>query len=175
MNAWRDWRDAWTETAFHAVYGSLAALGVSENTAEEEAAASAEALSDAPAARAALARIAEGGYAEAVVRMMILLARARGGVRRSRLARSQAVLTGEAPFAEMTAAARQALIREQTLVVELAPEEALATLPQLLSCTAERQRALKTVEDVAGPEEELGEPAQAMLSRLRDVLGLTKR
>jgi pimeloyl-ACP methyl ester carboxylesterase len=174
MNLWRDWRDAWTETAFHAVYGSLAALGVAEDSAEEDASASAEALADAPAARAALARIAEGGYAEAVVRMMILLARARGGVRRSRLARSQAVLTGEAPFAEMTAAARQALIREQTLVVELAPEEALATLPQLLSRAAERRRALKTVQAVAGPEEELGEPAQAMLSRLRDVLRITK-
>jgi pimeloyl-ACP methyl ester carboxylesterase len=175
MNAWRDWRDACTETAFHAVYGSLAALGVAEGTAEEQVAESAEALADAPAARAALARIAEGGYAEAVVRMMILLARARGGVRRSRLERSQAVLTGEAPFADMTAAARQALIREQTLVVELAPDQALATLPQLLPRPAERRRGLATVQDVAGPEEELGEAAQAMLARLRSALGIAKR
>jgi pimeloyl-ACP methyl ester carboxylesterase len=172
LDAWRDWRDAWTEAAFHAVYGSLAALGVAEATAEEEAAESAEALADAPEVRAALARIAEGSYAEAVVRMMILLARARGGVRRSRLARSQAVLTGEAPFAELTASARQALIREQTLVVEMAPEEALQTLPKLLPDKAERRRALATVEGVAGPEEELGEPAQAMLARLRQVLGI---
>jgi tellurite resistance protein len=125
--------------------------------------------------RAALARIAEGSYAEAVVRMMVLLARARGGVRRTRLARSQAVLTGEPPFADMTAAARQALIREQTLVVEMAPEEALATLPKLLADPADRRRALDTVEAVAGPEEELGEAAQAMLARLRQVLGLTQR
>ncbi len=174
MDAWRDWRDAWTEVAFHAVYGSLAALGVSEATAEEEAAETADALADAPEVRAALARIAEGTYAEAVVRMMILLARARGGVRRSRLARSQAVLTGEPPFAELTAAARQALIREQTLVVEMAPEEALQTLPKLLPDKAERRRALETVEGVAGPEDELGEPAQAMLARLRQVLGLKR-
>jgi hypothetical protein len=174
MDAWRDWRDAWTEVAFHAVYGSLAALGVSEATAEEEAAETADALADAPEVRAALARIAEGSYAEAVVRMMILLARARGGVRRSRLARSQAVLTGEPPFAELTAAARQALIREQTLVVEMAPEEALQTLPKLLPDKAERRRALETVEGVAGPEDELGEPAQAMLARLRQVLGLKR-
>jgi Protein of unknown function (DUF3141) len=175
MDSWRDWRDAWTEAAFHTVYGTLAAFGVAEATAEEEVAETADALADAPAVRAALARIAEGSYAEAVVRMMILLARARGGVRRSRLARSQAVLTGEAPFAEMTSAARQALIREQTLVVEMAPEEALATLPGLLAEPAERRRALRTVEDVAGPEEELGAPAQAMLARLREVLGLARR
>jgi hypothetical protein len=174
LDTWRDLRDAWTEAAFHGVYGTLAALGVAEATAEQEVAETAEALADVPAVRAALARIADGGYAEAVVRMMILLASARGGVRRSRLARSQAVLTGEPPFADMTAAARQALIREQTLVVEMAPEDALATLPKLLPTTAERRRALDTVEGVAGPEDELGAPAQAMLARLRGVLDLAK-
>ncbi|WP_270937506.1 DUF3141 domain-containing protein [Falsiroseomonas oryzae] len=174
IDAWRDWRDAWTEAAFHAVYGTLAAFGAAEATAEEEAAETADTLADAPEMRAALAHVAEGNYAEAVVRMMILLARARGGVRRSRLARSQAVLTGEAPFADMTSAARQALIREQTLIVEMAPEEALATLPKLLPEAVERRRALDTVEGVAGPEEELGEPAQAMLARLRSVLGLAR-
>jgi pimeloyl-ACP methyl ester carboxylesterase len=170
MDSWRDWRDAWTEAAFHGVYGSLAALGVAEGTAEDQAADTAEALADAPDVRAALNRVAEGGYAEAVVRMMILLARARGGVRRSRLARSQALLTGESPFAELTAAARQALIREQTLIVEVAPEEALASLPALLPEAADRRRAIEVVEAVAGPEDELGEPAQAMLARLRAVL-----
>jgi pimeloyl-ACP methyl ester carboxylesterase len=168
--AWADWRDAWTEAAFHAVYGGLAALGVADAAPEEEAAQNAEALADTPEMRAALARIAEGGYAEAVIRMMILLARARGGVRRSRLARSQAVLTGEAPFAGMTAAARQALIREQTLIVELAPEEALAALPRLLPTPALRRKALATVEGVAGPEEELGEAARDMLARQRETL-----
>ncbi|WP_237213859.1 DUF3141 domain-containing protein [Falsiroseomonas oryziterrae] len=170
LDSWADWRDAWTEAAFHAVYGTLAALGVAEGTPEEQVAESADALADAPEMRHALARIAAGGYAEAVIRMMILLARARGGVRRSRLARSQAVLTGEAPFADMTAAARQALIREQTLIVELSPEEALAALPKLLPTKAERRRALDTVEEVAGPEDELGDAALGMLRRLREVL-----
>jgi pimeloyl-ACP methyl ester carboxylesterase len=172
MDGWRDLRDAWTEAAFHAVYGSLAAWGVAAGTAEEEVVQTAEMLADAPEARAALANIAEGGYAEAVIRMMVMMARARGAVRRTRLARSQAVLTGEAPFADMTAAARQALIREQTLVVDMAPEAALATLPKLLPTKAERRRALDTVEGVAGPEEELGEAAQAMLAKLREALGI---
>jgi pimeloyl-ACP methyl ester carboxylesterase len=174
LDTWRDMRDAWTEAAFHAVYGGLAAMGVTDGTPEEEAAETADALADAPEVQAALSNVAEGGYAEAVIRMMILLARARGGVRRSRLARSQAVLTGEAPFAEMTSAARQALIREQTLIVELAAEEALAALPTLLPSRAERRRALNTVEGVAGPEEELGEPALAMLGQLRKVLGIKR-
>ena len=84
-------------------------------------------------------------------------------------------MNGEEPFASLTAAARQALIREQTVIVEMAPEEALATLPTLLPTPSDRKRALVTVEDVAGPEDELGEPAQAMLARLRAVLPVRQR
>ncbi|MCZ8150654.1 MAG: DUF3141 domain-containing protein [Roseomonas sp.] len=171
LDAYRDMRDAWTEAAFHMVYGGLAAMGMAAGTPEEAAADTADELADGPEMRAALSNVAVGGYAEAVIRMMILLARARGGVRRTRLARSQAVLTEEAPFADMTAAARQALIREQTLIVELRPEEALASLATLLPTKAGRRRALATVEGVAGPEDELGEPALAMLGQLRAALG----
>ena len=95
---------------------------------------------------------------------------ARGGVRRSRLARSNALLTTEAPFAGLGAEARQAMIREQTLLVEVAPDQALETLPVLLPDAEARARALATVADVAGPEAELGDPAQAMLARLRALL-----
>ena len=172
LDAYRDMRDAWTEAAFHMVYGGLAAMGMAAGTPEQAAADTADELADAPEMRAALSNLAVGGYAEAVIRMMILLARARGGVRRTRLARSQAVLTEESPFADMTAAARQALIREQTLIVELRPEEALTSLATLLPTKAERRRALATVEGVAGPEDELGEPALAMLGRLRAALGV---
>ncbi|MCO6417348.1 DUF3141 domain-containing protein [Siccirubricoccus sp. KC 17139] len=171
FDTWRDWRDAWTEIAFHGVYGWLAALGMAGGETPEEVPATA-ALADAPEVRQALARIEAGGYAEAVVRMMILLAQARGGVRRSRLARSNALLRTEEPFAGMTDSARQALIREQTVIASMAPAEALAALPKLLPDAAGRRRAIAAVEDVAGPEEELGEAAQAMLAQLRNALRL---
>ena len=72
----------------------------------------------------------------------------------------------------MTASARQALIREQTVICTMAPAEALETLPTLLPKPADRRRAMASVEAVAGPEEELGEAAQAMLARLRNALDL---
>ncbi|MBV1797888.1 DUF3141 domain-containing protein [Siccirubricoccus sp. G192] len=168
FDAWRDMRDAWTETAFHGVYGWLAALGVAGAGTVAEPQASP--LAEAPEVRDALSRIATGGYAEAVVRMMILLAQARGGVRRNRLVRSDTLLREAKPFAEMTAAARQALIREQTVICTMAPAEALAALPKLLPKPADRSRALATVESVAGPEAELGDAAQAMLGQLRATL-----
>ncbi|MDN3567902.1 DUF3141 domain-containing protein [Paeniroseomonas aquatica] len=171
FDLYRDLRDGWTEYAFHAVYGALGTWGVAGGDTAEEAPPLATEV-EAPEVRAALARVAEGGYAEAVIRMMILLARARGGVRRSRLARSNALLTTEAPFAAMTPAGRQALIREQTVIASMAQDEALAALPKLLPRVAERRRAMAAVEGVAGPEAELGEAAQSMLAQLRATLGL---
>ena len=67
-------------------------------------------------------------------------------------------------------AARQALIRQQTVICTMAPAEALAALPKLLPKAADRTRALAAVEAVAGPEAELGEAAQAMLAQLRTTL-----
>ena len=172
LDRWRDLRDSWTETAFHGVYGAMAAWGVGRAMpASAEAAPDEPPRPEAPEVRAALARITEGGYAEAVVRMMILLAQARGGVRRTRLARSSALLNTEKPFSALTPTARQALIREQTVICAMAPVEALAALPKLLATAPERRQALATVTEVAGPEAELGDAALAMLERIRQVLG----
>ena len=168
----RDTRDARQEIAFHILYGALAAIGITDDA--PIAAPAQAALAQTPEVQVAMARIAEGGYAEAVVRMMILLARARGGVRRDRLARSNALLTGESPFAEMSADARQSMIREQTLVVAVDAEQALATLPQLLPSAPDRRRALQTVADVAGPEDDQPEAVLAMLARLRETLKLPR-
>jgi hypothetical protein len=165
----RDWRDAWVETAFHALYGGLAALGVAAEPLTDRADAMPDAAT-APELRAALSRIADGGYAEAVVRMLILLADARGGVRRDRLARSNALLTGESPFRDLSTAARQALIREQRAIAAFAPERAIETLPLLLTDAADRARALSVVAAVAGPEEEMDPPVREMLARFRAVL-----
>ncbi|MBL6457936.1 DUF3141 domain-containing protein [Belnapia sp. T6] len=171
FDMYRDIRDGWTEYAFHALYGALGTMGVGGTEPVEEAPPAPQA--EAPEVREALGRMQEGGYAAAVIRMMILLARARGGVRRSRLARSNALLTTELPFAAMTPAERQAMIRQQTVIAGMAPAEALASLPALLPEPEERVRALAAVESVAGPEEELGEAAQAMLAQLRNVLRST--
>ena len=169
IDAWRDMRDAWFERSFHAVYGWLGALGIARVEAPAEV--PANLLAEAPEVRLALARMAEGGYAEAVVRMMILLAQARGGVRRDRLVRSSALLRETEPFASMSPEARQALIRTQTVICAMSPTEALETLPKLLPKGADRRRALAAVEGVAGPEADIGEAALAMLRRIRTTLG----
>jgi pimeloyl-ACP methyl ester carboxylesterase len=173
LDAWRDRRDAWSEIAFHAIYGGLAAAGVTGDDSAEEAEAARRSFPLEPAQlNDARSRVEVGGYAEAVIRMMILLADARGGVRRTRLARSNTLLTTEPPFVGMSPAARQAIIREQTVIVTLLREEALAAVPALLPTAAERRKALAAVEHVAGPDEELGDKAREMLGRLRGLLNV---
>jgi hypothetical protein len=173
LNAWRDTRDAMVEIAFHGVYGTLNASGMTgEDYAAEAATARDSVATDAPQRAEAEAKLSVGGYAEAVIRMMILLADARGAVRRSRLARSNQLLTTEAPFAQMTAADRMGVIRDQTMIATLFPEEAIKTLTALLPDAASRRKALKAVETVAGPDEELGDNARARLQRLREVLAV---
>jgi pimeloyl-ACP methyl ester carboxylesterase len=173
LNAWRDTRDAMVEIAFHGVYGTLNAAGMTgEDYAAEAATARDSVATDAPQRAEAEAKLSVGGYAEAVIRMMILLADARGAVRRSRLARSNQLLTTEAPFAQMTAADRMGVIRDQTMIATLFPEEAIKTLTALLPDAASRRKALKAVETVAGPDEELGDNARARLQRLREVLAV---
>ena len=91
-----------------------------------------------------------------------MLADARGAVRRSRLARSNQLLTTEAPFAQMTAADRMGVIRDQTMIATLFPDEAIRTLTVLLPDAASRRKALKAVETVAGPEMMSGVRASSM-------------
>jgi hypothetical protein len=72
----------------------------------------------------------------------------------------------------MSAAERMAVIRDQTMIATLFPEEAIKTLTVLLPDAASRRKALKAVEAVAGPDQELGDNARARLQRLREVLAV---
>ena len=103
--------------------------------------------------------------------MMILLADARGTVRRSRLQRSDRLLHEDPAFAALSESDIKRIIFEQTLIVELQPDAALTKLVSLLPDVAEAERALAAVEAVAGPVEEMEERTIAMFARMREALG----
>jgi tellurite resistance protein len=128
-----------------------------------------------PEVREMLEHVDRGGYAEAIVRMMILLARARGAVRRERLERANALLHAQAPFATMDAAHRNQMIHEQSLIVDLAQHEAIAALPRLLRDDVDRIRALNLVLEVAGPAEEMDANTIAMFERFQSALSIRAR
>ncbi|MGH8480145.1 MAG: hypothetical protein ACREXK_11345, partial [Gammaproteobacteria bacterium] len=67
---------------------------------------------------------------------------------------------------------RARLISEQSLIVDLEPERALAALPKLLPDSDQRERAVALVEEIAGPLEEMNEPTLMMLEELKAILGV---
>ena len=113
-----------------------------------------------------------GGFPEAVIRMLILMAKSRANVRRDRLERSAKVLSTDEPFASLGPEKRALLIHEQSVIVEFEPDIAISSLPKLLVDPEERRKAVEVVEYIAGAIEEMEPGTIRMVQRFRAALGL---
>ena len=166
-NLFRDLRDAWIELTFHSIYGApwMRAL----DTRPQNSARASD-LRQLPQVKEAVQKAGEGGYPEAIIRMLILLARARGSVRRERLERSNQMIHSRPPFDTMLPEQRSRLIHDQTMIVEFAGKEAITTLPKLLRDEVDRLRAVNLVLDIAGPADEMDAPTIAMFKQLQTAL-----
>ncbi len=173
-NRWRDLQAAWTETCFLTFYANPLAVWYGGPHAQRRQRKRHEDLRALPNVLDAVERISKGGLAEAVVRMLVLLADTRGNVRRDRLERSSQVLSTRKPFVDLDTSARARMIHEQTLISHFEPEQALATLPKLLTTQKKRMEALDLVLYVVGARKEM-EPATAeRIDQMRQLLGLTQ-
>ena len=176
LDRMRDARELATETAFFALWANPLAAWYGAPRAAVRKPPPPGDLSELPEVRVALERIDKGGYGEALVRMMVLIAATRaGGVRRSRLERSFSILTTQEPFASMDTAARATLIHEQSLIARFAPDQAFATLPTLIPGKRERTKALKQVEWVVGDTLEMEDSTRRRLAELRELLASSKK
>jgi hypothetical protein len=172
FDLWRDWRDALYEASFLSIYGSPLMDAVADTHAFKHTMKDPKELRLLPEVQAILLGARRGGFAEGVIRMLILLAEARGSVRRDRLERSAKVLSHDEPFASLGAERRAALIREQSILVEFDTEGAIATLPDLLPGAEAREKAMAVVEFIAGAVEEMEPHTIKILQRLRAALAL---
>ncbi len=168
----RDVRDALYEMTFLSIYGSPFMRWLGASHAFERTRKDPKELRFLPEVQAILLGVARGGFEEAVIRMLILLAESRGSVRRDRLERSTKVLTRDEPFASLGAERRAALIREQSIIVEFENDLAIDTLPALLPESQERRKAIEVVEFIAGSLEEMEPHTLKTLQRFHAVLGL---
>ncbi len=167
----RDMQNAMIEWNFHLLWSLPPVAALGERQSRLISGAPQEDLRSLVQVQDALDRIDQGGFAAAVIRMLILLAHSRKEVRRSRLERSNQMLLSTEPFASMKPKARTRLIHRESLIVGFEPEAAIAALPTLIQGDAERRQALDLCWTIAGPREEMSPETLEMLARLAAVLG----
>jgi len=172
MDLFRDLRDTMYENLFYTIWGSPYMRWFGRTKQPGRTLKRKEELRTLPPVQAALMHIEEGGFCEAVIRMLILLAESRGNVRRDRLERSARVLTQDEPFKSLKPDERSFMLQEQTLIVEFAPDLAVETLPKLLPTKKDRELASKVVRYVPGTIDEMAPHTLEMLQRFQHVLGL---
>jgi pimeloyl-ACP methyl ester carboxylesterase len=174
LDYWREVRDAASEAQFFQVYGNVFALYLADRRAAE-APLPAVAARELPYVKEALASIEEGGYAEALARVGVLLARKGEPLPLSRVALRAEIGRDYADlFPGMTPDQWRRIRGEQEIIVRYEPEQALLTLPKLLDQGNDRERFLAVVERLTNDPRiqaiELSAEQNAMLARLYGVL-----
>jgi pimeloyl-ACP methyl ester carboxylesterase len=152
LNFYRDMRDAMTELMFFSMYSSPVVKAMTKPIHSDKKRKNID-VREMPEIRLALSLMEVGGVPEAVVRMLHLITKARGYVRRTRLERElQALqrshfpdLKNEEPLSH--------LIHTQSLIVDFEPNLAQQSLPILLDTEEKQKEALDLVMEVAGPED----------------------
>jgi len=172
FDVFRDVRNAWYETLFYSMWASPWARWFGRNHAERRTLKNEAGLRMLPEVQTAIRHISQGGFAEAVIRMLVILAESRGNVRRDRLERSARVLNHDEPFRSLPSDERNHIIHEQTLIVQFDHDRAIETLPDLLPTPEERDLASRVVRYIPGAIDDMAPHTLEMLQRFQHVLGL---
>ena len=172
MDMGRDIRDAMYEQTFYNIWAAPWAQNFGVSRSNGRTLKSHEELAALPSVKAAIRNMTRGGFVEAVIRMLVMMAESRGAVRRDRLERSARVLTQDEPFKSLSMEERANIIHEQTLVATFAHDRGVETLPGLLAEGPDREKAVELVTYIAGPVDEMAPHTLTIIQEFRKVLGL---
>ena len=172
LDSWRDARDTSAERTFFSIYGSPAVqaiAGIDQNSPSTLRAGKTRLHDELLQARIAdlKSKVTVGGLRAAVIRALLYAGMVRGGVdeRGFEMVRRLRRSHGEIPLSEF-----KALVREQFLILLVAPDAALAALPEMIPPDPEvRQTALGLVKQVLAAR---GDITGEMAERLARIAGL---
>ncbi|RZF27868.1 DUF3141 domain-containing protein [Paraburkholderia sp. UYCP14C] len=177
LDYYRAMRDAATEASFFSVYANLYATYLSKPAADG-APAQAGAIDprELPFVRAALQAIGDGGYTEALARAAFLLSQRGTSLPLARYELRKEIAESYAEFLPDISTDHWRRIRgEQEIIVSFEPDEAIATLPKLLSHSEDRERFLQLLDKLMVDERVLNSAPDAAqkeaFARIREVLG----
>jgi hypothetical protein len=179
LDYYRAVRDALAEAAFFTIYGNVYVAYLAEQSLPDEGAKDFAEARDRPVVRQALARISEGGYAEAFARVGFMLAGTDEPIPLSLLTTAQELIKDYADLMPSLPLDQWRRIRgEQEIIVRYEPERALETLPRLLDDDG-RKRLAALIERVVRDRRVLERPPTrkqiAMLDRVRNALGARRK
>ncbi|MCC8403219.1 DUF3141 domain-containing protein [Paraburkholderia sp. MMS20-SJTN17] len=177
LDYFREMRDAAAEASFFSVYANMYATFLGKGI-PDGAPAQAGAINprELPFVRAALQAIGDGGYTEALARAAFLLSRKGESFPLARFElRREIAETYAEYFPDISFDHWRRIRGEQEIIVSFEPDEAIATLPKLLSDSEDRERFLQLLDKVTSDERVLNAPLDAALKtaveRIRAVLG----
>ena len=169
---YRDVRDAWYEMTFFGLYGNPLMRQVGETHNYRRTLKDKDELEHLPEVQSALADMSRGGIPEAVIRMLVLVAEARGAVTGSRLERAAYTFTHSPQFATVNAARRARLLREQSMIAMFDRAGAITTFADLLPDMDSRAIAMGTIDYIVGLDEMIEQHTIETLEAIRAALDL---
>lgn len=126
-----------------------------------------------PAVEKALSQIEQGGFIEAVIRMLIITKMmTQSGIDKDKLMLITEILTQSEPFTTLNHKQLAEILHQQTIIVRFDKTKAIQTLPNLLKTKAERELASKAVRYVAGKHDDMPLDTRQALTHIHDALSL---
>jgi len=172
LDLYRELRDATCEAAFFEVYGNMLSLHMADEREEirRKTKFDPRAL---PAVRQVLEEIDKGGLPEAVVRAVMLIAKAGGGKRNlAQMARARALLEPTGILRGLDEDELRHLMHEETIVVEFEPAHAKRSLSTLVRGTSERKK-LRALFDAIDADPHIDDRQRTLVGELRKLVPAT--
>ena len=180
LDAWRDASERWSEEAFRSIYGSpslQAMLGVDASSSQRPHRAPKHLLANELVRRKVeelRAKMATGGIREALVRSLIYVGIARGGVDERGFEMIRRIRQARSAVARITLGEFKMLVREQFFMLLIDEEAALAAIPDLLPGDQDQCRAaLDMLEEVLKVPGDMSDAVVKRFERVTALFGLS--